>query len=139
MAGKKSRRKTVKKYFYAIGRRKSSVVTVRLFEGKGEDLINGKKVKVIYGSPSETKRLYLPFEITETKGKYHFNVKVSGGGKSGQLGAIKLAMARALEKADKNFRKPLKKAKLLTRDSRIKERKKPGLKKARKKEQYSKR
>lgn len=132
-------RKTSTKYLYAIGRRKSSVATLRLFEGKGECLINGKKAGQIYRSSSETKRLYSPLEILEVEGKYHFSAKVTGGGKSSQLGAIKLALARALEKVDESFRNKLKKAKLLSCDSRRKERKKPGLKKARKKEQYSKR
>jgi small subunit ribosomal protein S9 len=139
MAEKKQKSKKTKRYFYAKGRRKSSVAMVRLFKGKGENQINGKKVEEIYNSAQDKRVLNLPFNITETIGQYHFIVRVKGGGRSGQKGAIKLALARALEKVDSSFRGPLKKAGLLTRDSRIKERKKPGLKKARKKEQYSKR
>ena len=136
MAKKKD---SVKKYIYARGRRKTSVATLRLFKGKGEDLINGKKVKQVYITSYDLKHLYLPFEVTETQGKYYFVAKSKGGGRSGQRDAIKLALARTLLQVDQNFRKPLKGVKLLTRDPRAKERKKPGLKKARKKEQYSKR
>lgn len=136
---KKTPKKKLDKYTYAYGRRKGSIATARVFEGKGEDLINDKKVKEVYDKPRFRKSLYLPFEVTETDGKYHFTIKVKGGGISGQLDAMKLALARALEKIDTDYRDPLKKKKLLTVDSRVKERKKPGLKKARKKEQFSKR
>jgi small subunit ribosomal protein S9 len=132
-------KKEPKKYFYAKGRRKNAIATVRLYEGKGENTIDGKEIKKIYGSKTELKRLYLPFEVTDTVNKFYFSAHAIGGGKSGQLDALKLAISRSLLKVDKNFRKPLKKEKLLTRDPRMVERKKPGFKKARKKEQYSKR
>lgn len=132
-------RKSSSTYIYARGRRKSAVAMLRLFKGKGTDMINEKKIAQIYSSPGELKILYRPFEVTDTKGKFHFSAKVSGGGKSGQLDAIKLAISRALVSADESYKELLKEAKLLTCDSRIKERKKPGLKKARKKEQFSKR
>ncbi|MBN2016162.1 30S ribosomal protein S9 [Candidatus Dojkabacteria bacterium] len=131
--------KKVGKYFFAFGRRKTSVSTVRIFEGKGEDTINGKKVKEVYSSARELEELYSPFKVADNLGKYYFTAKVMGGGKSGQLDSIKLALARALTNSDEKLRKLLKVRKLLTVDGRVKERKKPGLKKARKQEQYSKR
>jgi len=139
MKKSKSSRKTIKKYSYAIGRRKTSVASIRLFKGKGEALINGKKISQIYNSLKDEKILNQPFKVTETEGNYYFTAKTSGGGKSGQLGALKLAISRALVKVDKSFRMPLKQAKFLMVDARVKERKKPGFKKARKKEQFSKR
>lgn len=132
-------RKSSSTYIYARGRRKSAVAMLRLFKGKGKDMINEKKINEIYSSPGELKILYRPFEVTDTKGKFYFSAKVSGGGKSGQLDAIKLAISRALVNTDESYKELLKEEKLLTCDSRIKERKKPGLKKARKKEQFSKR
>lgn len=135
----RSLKKTVKKYSYAIGRRKTSVASVRLFKGKGESLINGKKIDKIYNSLKDKKVLNQPFKTTKTKGDYYFTAKTKGGGKSGQLDALKLALSRALIKDDESFRAPLKKAKFLRVDARVKERKKPGFKKARKKEQFSKR
>ena len=133
------KKKTTSKYHYAKGRRKSAVATVRLFAGKGDNLINNKKIADTYASPREMYKLYHPFEQTDTKGKFHFHVKTTGGGKSGQLDAITLALSRALIKTGEDLRAPLKKAGLLTVDARVKERKKPGFKKARKKQQFSKR
>lgn len=131
--------KVTKKYIYAKGRRKKSVATIRLFSGKGDDLINSKPVKGVYNTARELRELYLPLSVTELKGKYHFTSKVLGGGKAGQLDAIVLAISRALVKEDSDLKAVLKQSNLMTVDSRRKERKKPGLKKARKKEQYSKR
>ncbi len=140
MASKKSKsKKTSKKYYYAKGRRKKSTATVRVFKGKGESKINDEKADDVYKTPRERKQLYSSFLQTDTKGKYHFTAKVQGGGRMGQLDAIKLALARAMEKVDPDFRKPLKDAGLLSVDDRVKERKKPGRKKARKKQQFSKR
>jgi len=139
MAKAKSKKDIKERYYYAIGRRKSAVATVRLYEGSEESLINSKKVDLIYTRPFHKKRLSSPFEYTDTEGKYYFHAKTSGGGIEGQLDAIVLALSRALVESDASLRKLLKKGNLLTRDSRAKERKKPGLKKARKKEQYSKR
>ncbi len=137
----KSKKKSVKskKYFYSIGRRKSAIATVRLYEGKGESMINNKSIKDLYKSKTDINDLLQPFKVTETESRFYFTAKVKGGGKFGQLDAVKLAISRTLEKFDESFRKSLKEAKLLRVDSRLKERKKPGLKKARKKEQYSKR
>jgi len=135
----KKKKVTKKKYYYAIGRRKSSVATIRLFEGKSNNKINGKKLEDVYSSKKDFKNIIKPFEITDSEDSFYFTAKVIGGGVQGQLDAIQLALARALEKADSSYRKPLKEEKLLRVDSRRKERKKPGLKKARKKEQYSKR
>lgn len=134
-------KKTVakKKYHYAYGRRKSAVATIRVYKGKGQDIINDKKIKEVYSSPRSLKDIYRPFDITETKDKYYFSVIVKGGGKRGQLEAIQLALSRALVKIDSEFKKELKKESFLTVDSRLKERKKPGLRKARKKQQFSKR
>lgn len=135
------KKETKKNYFYAIGRRKSSIATIRLFKGKGEDIWVNKEtpIKERYLSEREQTYLYKPFLLTDTNGKFHFHTKTTGGGKSGQLGAIRLAISRALLKVDDSFRSPLKKAGMLVRDPREKERKKPGLRKARKQEQYSKR
>lgn len=135
----KTKRIKNKKYFYCIGRRKSAVATVRLYRGKGDSFINKKNINDIYVSKTDINDILKPFETTETEGKYYFTAIVKGGGKYGQLDAVKLALSRALEKVDSSFRKPLKEAKFLRVDSRLKERKKIGLKKARKKEQYSKR
>ncbi len=138
----KTRRRKVKKtkkYIYAMGRRKTAIATVRLYEGKGDDKINGKDVEKIYNKPRDKKILNLPFKVSETVGKFYFTAKIYSGGRSGQLDALKLALARALVKYNEDLKKVLKQEKLLTVDSRVKERKKPGLKKARKKEQFSKR
>ncbi|MDD3647361.1 MAG: 30S ribosomal protein S9 [Candidatus Dojkabacteria bacterium] len=139
MAEKTSTKKAEGRYAYAYGRRKGAIASVRLFEGKGIDMINGKEAKKVYSSPRHQRVLYLPFTATDTKGKYYFTAQIKGGGVAGRLGAIKLAISRAMIKIDQEFRPTLKKLKLLIVDSRVKERKKPGLKKARKKEQYSKR
>lgn len=128
-----------KKYSYAFGRRKTSIATVRLFEGKGDSLINGRKVSDVYKVKSYIKKLYRPLEVTEKLTGFYFEAKAKGGGASGQIDATTLALSRALVKFDKSFRPSLKKAKLLSVDSRIVERKKAGFKKARKKQQYSKR
>jgi small subunit ribosomal protein S9 len=135
---KKTVKKSSKKYSYALGRRKSAVVTIRLFEGKGENLMNGKKIEDLCVSLIDQKELYSPLEVVEGR-DYFFTAKAKGGGKSSQLDALKLALARALEKSDNSLRKALKSAGFLSVDDRVKERKKPGLKKARKREQYSKR
>ncbi len=127
------------KYYYALGRRKEAVATVRLYEGKGKNLINGKDINEVYVSPMSKKVLSIPFEITATEGKFYYTVKTMGGGKIGQLGALKMAIARALVKFDPTLRAKLKPYGLLTRDPRMVERKKTGLRKARKSPQYSKR
>ncbi len=123
----------------ATGRRKKSIARVRLFPGTGKCTVNGREM----GEYLQRDTLLLvarqPFEITGTGDKYDIIVRVVGGGVSGQAGAICHGLARALVKANENFKKELKEAGLLTRDPRMKERKKYGLKKARKASQFSKR
>lgn len=128
------------KYIYKIGRRKTSVATLRLFSGKGQSLINGEPVNELYPNKLDQQRLFSPFSILELgSDKYYFTAKVSGGGVQSQLGALTLALSRALVGDEQEFRVPLKKNGLLTRDPRMVERKKTGLHKSRKREQYSKR
>ena len=123
----------------ATGRRKKSIARIRLFPGTGKCTVNGREM----GEYLQRDTLLLvarqPFEITGTGDKYDIIVRVVGGGVSGQAGAICHGLARALVKANENFKKELKEAGLLTRDPRMKERKKYGLKKARKASQFSKR
>ena len=130
---------SAKPYFYGTGRRKSSIARVRLYPGSGKITINGRDVEDYFGL--ETLKLVInqPFGVTETVGTYDIVANVTGGGISGQAGAIRHGVARALLLADDTFRAPLKKAGLLTRDPRMKERKKYGLKAARRAPQFSKR
>ena len=120
--------------YNATGRRKSSVARVRLVPGEGKIIIND-----YFGLKTLELIVNQPLELTETKGKYDVLVNVIGGGVSGQAGAIRHGIARALLKVDEEFRPALKKAGYLTRDPREKERRKYGLKKARKASQFSKR
>jgi small subunit ribosomal protein S9 len=123
----------------STGRRKKSIARVRLFPGTGKYVVNGRDM----GEYLQMDTLLLvarrPFEVTGSGDKYDVIVRVVGGGISGQAGAISHGIARALVKADEMYKPELKKAGLLTRDSRMKERKKYGLKKARKASQFSKR
>ena len=130
---------SAKPYFYGTGRRKSSIARVRLYPGTGKITVNGRDVEEYFGL--ETLKLVInqPFGVTETVGKYDIVANVTGGGISGQAGAIRHGVARALLLADDTFRAPLKKAGFLTRDPRMKERKKYGLKAARRASQFSKR
>ena len=130
---------SAKPYFYGTGRRKSSVARVRLYPGTGAITINGRDVDDYFGL--ETLKLIVnqPFGVTETMGKFDVVANVNGGGISGQAGAIRHGIARALLLADDSFRGALKAAGLLTRDPRMKERKKYGLKGARRAPQFSKR
>ena len=130
---------SAKPYFYGTGRRKSSVARVRLYPGSGKITINNRDVDEYFGL--ETLKLIInqPFGITNTAGKYDIVANVNGGGISGQAGAIRHGVARALLLADESFRPILKKAGFLTRDPRMKERKKYGLKAARRASQFSKR
>ena len=128
-----------KPYFYGTGRRKSSVARVRLVPGTGDITINGKNIDEYFGL--ETLKLIVnqPFGVTSTAGKFDIICTVRGGGFSGQAGAIRHGLSRALLQADESYRSALKKAGFLTRDSRMKERKKYGLKAARRASQFSKR
>ena len=129
----------VKELSAGTGRRKTAVARVRLFPGSGKWLING--VEIEKHIPSEALRQYLnqPLTLTGLEGKYDVKVSVKGGGISGQSGAIRHGLSRALVEADANLREVLKKAGCLTRDARMKERKKPGQPGARKRFQFSKR
>ncbi|MDQ3931075.1 MAG: 30S ribosomal protein S9 [Chloroflexota bacterium] len=127
-------------YFYGTGRRKSAVARVRLYPGNGQILVNSKPAEEYFGGRAIYNQMVnQPLEITENVGKFNITVKVLGGGVTGQAGAVRHGMARALVQADGTFRPALKKAGFLTRDPRVKERKKPGLKRARKAPQYTKR
>ena len=125
--------------YSATGRRKSSVARVRLVPGEGKIVINGRELTNYFGLKTLELIVNQPLEITETKGKYDVLVNVIGGGISGQAGAIRHGIARALLDVDAEYRPALKKAGFLTRDPREKERRKYGLKKARKPSQFSKR
>ena len=126
-------------YFYGTGRRKKSVARVRLLPGSGNVTINGRDIDDYFGL--ETMKLVVnqPFGVTATEGKFDVICTVKGGGFSGQAGAIRHGISRALLLADETYRPALKKAGLLTRDPRMKERKKYGLKAARRAPQFSKR
>ena len=128
-----------KPYFYGTGRRKKSVARVRLYPGTGIVTVNGRDIDDYFGL--ETLKLIVrqPFAVTGNEGKYDVVATVTGGGISGQAGAIRHGVARALLQADEEFRSSLKKAGFLTRDPRMKERKKYGLKAARRAPQFSKR
>ena len=126
-------------FFYGTGRRKQSVARVRLYTGTGKVTINGRDIDDYFGL--ETLKLIVnsPLVLTETAGKFDVVVNVVGGGCSGQAGAIRHGISRALLEYDPNLRPALKKAGFLTRDPRMKERKKYGLKAARRAPQFSKR
>ena len=125
--------------YYGTGRRKSAVARVYLLPGKGNIIINKRGIDDYYGM--ETLKLIVrqPLELTGTVAKFDVKVNVFGGGFTGQAGAIRHGISRALLEADEDFRLPLKKAGFLTRDPRMKERKKYGLKGARRAPQFSKR
>ncbi len=136
-----------KKVYTGTGHRKSSIARVRMTSGKGKITVNGKDVNEYFPFPTLVMDLCQPLELTNTRDKFDIVANVSGGGFSGQTGAVRLGITRALLEYDKNvdptsensFRKILKVAGFITRDSRKKERKKPGLKKARRAPQFSKR
>jgi small subunit ribosomal protein S9 len=126
-------------YVYGTGRRKEAVARVRLLPGDGSIVVNGKDAADYFGGTPGLSTLRLPFRVTETEGRYSASVLVAGGGFSGQAGAIRHGIARALVSAHPDARGALRAAGLLTRDPRAKERKKYGLKRARKAPQYTKR
>lgn len=125
--------------YYGTGRRKSSTARVYLRPGQGEYLINRRSLESYFKSLTLRMLVKQPFEVTETSGKFDTIVNVNGGGPSGQAGAVRHGIARALLEYDGELRKTLKKSGFLTRDSRIKERKKYGQPGARKRFQFSKR
>ncbi len=125
--------------YYGTGRRKDAVARVRLTPGKGEFNIDGKNLETYFGRKTLQTLVQQPFDVTGTIGRFDVIASITGGGVSGQAGALRHGIARALLEADDGFRGELKKAGLLTRDPRMKERRKYGLKKARKRPQFSKR
>ncbi len=126
-------------YHFGLGRRKSAVARVRLYPGNGHVLINGKPVEQVITREFAREDMLSPLAVTEMLGAFNMQVKVEGGGISGWAGAIRHGLARALVAADEGYRRPLRAHGLLTRDPRVKERKKPGLKRARKAAQFTKR
>ena len=127
-------------FFYGTGRRKTSIARVRLLAGEGEVVVNGRSLDEHFGNAVNQAEILMPFRVTGTEGRYNAMIKVEGGGYTGQAGAIRHGIARALlEVDDAANRVPLRQAGLLTRDPRMKERKKYGLKRARKAPQYTKR
>jgi len=127
-------------YYEGIGRRKSSTARVRVMNGSGQFLVNGKTLKEYFTRVGDTDAVVEPFEVTgEINTQFDVSVLVKGGGVTGQRDAVQLGLARALVKFNPDLRPPIRKAGLLTRDARIKERKKPGLKRARKAPTYTKR
>jgi small subunit ribosomal protein S9 len=127
-------------YHYGTGRRKAAVARVRLYPGSGEITVNGKPAPDYFGGRQvHQTTLSEPLRLTGTLDRFNISVRVAGGGVSGQAGAIRHGIARALTRFDEELRTTLKRAKLLTRDARVKERKKVGLKRARKAPQYTKR
>ena len=127
------------RYYEGIGRRKAAIARVRLFAGGGEFLVNGKPMKEYFPLSQWFDQVTSPLRVTQNEGRFSVNVLVKGGGIPGQADAVSLGLARALLAADTTFKGALRNAGLLTRDPRIKERKKHGLKRARKAKQYTKR
>lgn len=125
--------------FYGTGRRKSAVARVRLLPGTGSFTINGKDIEKYFGYETLKELAKSPLVLTEKLGQFDVKVNVKGGGFTGQAGAIRHGVSRALLEVDEKLKPVLKREGFLTRDSRKKERKKPGLKKARKSSQFSKR
>jgi small subunit ribosomal protein S9 len=125
--------------YYATGRRKTSAARVFLRSGKGEIQVNGRPLDVFFGRETARMIVCQPLQLSQMEGKFDIHVRVSGGGTTGQAGAIRHGITRALIVYDETLRQPLRKAGFVTRDARKVERKKVGLRKARKATQYSKR
>jgi small subunit ribosomal protein S9 len=126
-------------YFYGTGRRKTAIARVKLVPGNGAIIVNGVPYEDLFSRIELRRRILQPLVATESMGKYNIVVKVEGGGSSSQGGAVSHGIARALVQVDEKAKTALRQSGLLTRDSRGKERKKPGLKRARKAPQYTKR
>ena len=126
-------------YYYGTGRRKTAVARVRLYPGTGTIIINGRTFLEVFNRPVYQSIVRQPLLLTETSDKFNVQVKINGGDSTGWAGAVAHGIARALVAADEQYKPTLRKAGLLTRDSRVKERKKYGLKRARKAPQYTKR
>ncbi|NLP43236.1 MAG: 30S ribosomal protein S9 [Peptococcaceae bacterium] len=125
--------------YQGTGRRKKAIARVRLVAGSGKFTINDRDLSEYFDKKTLEMIVQQPFEVTDTVGKYDLIARVHGGGSTGQAGALRMGIARALVKADESLRPALKRAGFLTRDPRMKERHKYGLKKARKAPQFSKR
>jgi small subunit ribosomal protein S9 len=127
-------------FYSGTGRRKTAIARVRLLPGEGEIVINGRTMEEHFGNAVNETDVRMPFRVTGTEGRFNVLIKVEGGGVTGQAGAIRHGIARALLEVDEDAnRLPLRQAGFLTRDPRMKERKKYGLKRARKAPQYTKR
>ena len=126
-------------YYEAVGRRKTATARVRLFTGEGQIVVNGRPVEEYFNREVDILQLRGPLDAVDAPQDFDISVLVKGGGINGQAGAIRHGIARALILADPNLRPKLKQGGFLTRDARAKERKKPGLKRARKAPQYTKR
>ncbi|NJN93522.1 MAG: 30S ribosomal protein S9 [Anaerolineales bacterium] len=127
-------------YYEGLGRRKTATARVRLHTGgSGNFTVNDKPIQDYFSRDTDQVHINEALKVTGTDGRFNVTVKVMGGGVTGQAGAVRLGIARALLKADPDYRKVLREHGMLTRDSRAKERKKPGLKRARKAPQYTKR
>lgn len=127
------------RYFYGTGRRKSAVARVRLYQGSGQIMVNGKPYTDLFTRDVHQTKMRLPLEVAEVQRNFDIYAKVAGGGQSAWADAIAHGAARALVEYNPDLRQKLRRAGLLTRDPRVKERKKPGLKRARKAPQYTKR
>ncbi len=127
------------RYYYGTGRRKTSVARVRLYPGTGDIIINGKPMAEYFTRDRDRLTASEPLQTTDMASKFSVMIKVEGGGVSGQADAVRHGISRALAEADPNLHSLLRQHGLLTRDARAKERKKPGLKRARKAPQYTKR
>ncbi len=128
------------RYYEGVGRRKTATARVRIYPGgAGEFIVNDKPIAEYFTRIGDMEELVKPLQVTEMEGKIDITVKVKGGGVTGQQGAVTMGLARALLKYDEEMKPVLRKAGLLTRDAREKERKKPGLKRARKAPTYTKR
>ena len=126
-------------FYSGTGRRKTAIARVRLLPGEGEIVVNGRSLEEHFGNAISESDVRMPFRVTGTEGTFNAMVKVEGGGVTGQAGAVRHGIARALLEMDEGHRLVLRQAGLLTRDPRMKERKKYGLKRARKAPQYTKR
>lgn len=127
------------RYYEGVGRRKRAVARVRLYPGNGEVVINGKELNEYFGRPQDWQDVLAPIALTGNEKRFNLSVLVNGGGITGQAEAIRHGVSRALLDADPGLKQVLRRAGFLTRDPREKERKKPGLKRARKAPQYTKR
>jgi small subunit ribosomal protein S9 len=127
------------RYYEAVGRRKRAVARVRLYPGDGQVVINDKELHEFFGRPQDRQNVTSALRLTDSEARFNLSVLVKGGGNTGQSIAIRHGIARALLKSDPGLKPLLRQAGYLTRDPREKERKKPGLKRARKAPQYTKR